>query len=103
MNSRFKLILLSLIVLTVSSNANAQTYEDVIKAFNEGYQFVKDSKSVKAKAKFFEVIKPWTHCLREIRSSCNTKAAKVELFDNVCDPEPKSDLIQHGPFMEFLM
>ena len=57
MNSRFKLILLSLIVLTVSSNANAQTYEDVIKAFNEGYQFVKDSKSVKAKAKFFEVIK----------------------------------------------
>jgi len=57
MNSRFKLILLSLIILSVFTNANAQSYEDVIKAFNEGYQLVKDSKSKAAKAKFFEVIK----------------------------------------------
>lgn len=47
---------LSLAVL-VQTTAVAQTYEDVVKGFNEGYQLVKDSKNAEAKAKFYEVIK----------------------------------------------
>ncbi|TNE70891.1 tetratricopeptide repeat protein [bacterium] len=51
-----KIFFTVLFVLTVSATTFAQTYEDAVKTFNEGYQFAKDGDNDKAKSKFFEVI-----------------------------------------------
>lgn len=51
-----KRIFTLIIAFSLNSFAQAQSYEDAVKTFNEGYQFVKDGKSAEAKAKFFEVI-----------------------------------------------
>lgn len=51
-----KLIFTLTVALSLNSFAQAQTYEDAVKTFNEGYQLVKDGKAAEAKAKFFEVI-----------------------------------------------
>lgn len=56
MKVRFNLFLVLFFSLTVVGSVSAQTYEDVVKKFNEGYQFVKDGKSAEAKAAFEEVV-----------------------------------------------
>lgn len=45
-----------ILALLVQATSYAQTYEDVVKGFNEGYALVKSGENAKAKAKFYEVI-----------------------------------------------
>lgn len=51
-----KLFFTMILAVLVNATSFAQTYEDVVKGFNEGYAFAKSGENVKAKAKFYEVI-----------------------------------------------